>query len=244
MFYTALILGLAGSFHCFGMCGPLIMALPSRGKTNIAMFGNGLMHHSGRVLTYSMLGLLAGTLGSGFALAGTQNMLSIVFGSLMVLIPLSVFIFRKNPLAIRLSGMITKPISKLFKKKGPFIPLAIGALNGLLPCGLVYMAMIGSIAVGDPAAGAMYMMLFGLGTLPMMLAVHFARMKTGQRLRTTFRRITPALVMVVGMLFILRGLELGIPYVSPKTHEMQGKMIQSQDEDKGLSAGSDGVVCH
>ena len=99
-------------------------------------------------------------------------------------------------------------------------------------------------SIGYATAGAMYMMLFGLGTLPMMLAVHFARMKTGQRLRTTFRKLTPALVMVVGMLFILRGLELGIPHVSPKTHEMQGKMIQSQDEDKGLSAGSDGVVCH
>jgi len=94
--------------------------------------------------------------------------------------------------------------------------LTIGFLNGFLPCGLVYIAVFGAIAAGNIAQGSLYMVLFGAGTIPLMTtAVYFSGFLKGNR-KQKIQKLIPVFVVLMGTLFILRGLGLGIPYISPK----------------------------
>ena len=116
----------------------------------------------------------------------------------------------------RLIGNIKKALGTALQKKSADTFLTIGFLNGFLPCGLVYMAVLGAIAMGNPWKGALYMALFGLGTVPLMTtAIYFSGIIKGST-RQKIRKLIPVFVIFVGILFILRGMGLGIPYVSPK----------------------------
>ncbi|HOW32340.1 MAG TPA: sulfite exporter TauE/SafE family protein, partial [Bacteroidales bacterium] len=106
----------------------------------------------------------------------------------------------------------------------------IGLLNGLLPCGLVYIAIAGSIGSGSALMGAIYMALFGLGTMPMLLAINLSGGFISTSLRKKINKLIPILVIIVGILFILRGLSLGIPYISPSEEKIKMKYEKSLKE--------------
>jgi hypothetical protein len=91
----------------------------------------------------------------------------------------------------------------------------LGALTGLLPCGLVYVACVGATATGGLLRGVEYMAAFGVGTVPMMLALGLSGKLIHASVRTKLVRLVPVSVCVLAALLILRGLSLGIPYVSP-----------------------------
>ncbi|MDY7396669.1 sulfite exporter TauE/SafE family protein [Aureibaculum sp. 2210JD6-5] len=225
MLYTAFILGLLGSFHCIGMCGPIAFALPVDRKSKPKMAFQTLLYHFGRLLTYSFIGLIFGLVGRGLYLAGFQQRLSILIGVLMivmVLIPVHIF-NRYN-----FSKPIYKGISYVKSKLGYYLKkrtnstfFSIGFFNGFLPCGLVYMALVGSIAASGALEGAIYMFLFGLGTVPMMSAAVLGGNFLKGALRTKIQKVIPVFVVIIGLLFILRGLGLGIPYVSPSDAKLQ-----------------------
>jgi len=219
MLLSALILGLMGSLHCVGMCGPIAFMLPVDRTNNYKKFGQIFIYHFGRLLAYGIIGFVFGLLGKGLSIFGIQQKLSIAIGIIMILVVLIPYnTFNKYNLSKPIYKVISKvknQLGKELKKKSPDTFLTIGFLNGFLPCGLVYMALFGSIAMGDALQGSLYMMLFGVGTLPLMTAaIYFSNLLKGG-IRQKVQKAIPVFVIIIGSLFILRGLGLGIPYVSP-----------------------------
>jgi sulfite exporter TauE/SafE len=224
---SALVLGLMGSFHCAGMCGPIAIALPLHGNTVPQKIFGGTLYNIGRTITYGILGALFGMLGQGIHLLGFQQKISVVMGALMIISVLFPALFR-NQFSLEKSwfsvvGKLKKSIGKLFAVRSFSSLFFVGLLNGLLPCGLVYIAIAGAIGTGSATQGTLYMILFGLGTIPMMLGISVAGNMMGLALRNKINKIIPVLVVVVGLLFILRGLDLGIPYLSPKKQMIEQK---------------------
>lgn len=219
MFWSALILGVLGSFHCVGMCGPVAFMLPVDRSNNIKKISQITAYHIGRLLAYSFIGLVFGIVGKSLSIFGFQQQLSIAIGVLMIVV---IVIPQKTFNTYNVSKPIYKVITKVksalgkaLKKKTMDTFLTIGFLNGFLPCGLVYMAVFATIANGGVANGTLYMVVFGLGTVPLMTSAiyfsHFLKGKTRQRIQ----KVIPVFVIIIGTLFILRGLGLGIPYLSP-----------------------------
>lgn len=214
--WTAFLLGFVGSAHCAGMCGPLALALPPTGNTRAMFLTGRVAYNLGRIVTYALLGALFGLLGHTFAIAGLQRWVSLVAGAVLLLgLLLSPRLVSGVPMA-RGVGWLKAALGSLLRRRALGSLFGIGLLNGLLPCGLVYAACAGATASGGFVTGIQYMVVFGLGTLPMMLAFSVA----GQKLHLVFRfklqRLIPASLAIVGMLLLLRGMALGIPHLSPK----------------------------
>ncbi|RMH65222.1 MAG: sulfite exporter TauE/SafE family protein [Calditrichaeota bacterium] len=216
---TALVLGIVGSLHCVGMCGPIVLALPHNTTHTFSRFLSGrLTYNSGRIITYALLGLIFGSLGHLIALAGFQSTLSIFLG---VLVLSSLFLPLETSFAVLTRSRLWRStIGALFRKQSHGALLGIGLLNGLLPCGLVYTALAGAAASGDGLYGAGFMAVFGLGTLPALLIVALIGRRISPSGRPWLRKALPFATFVLGVLLILRGMSLGIPYVSPNL-EMQ-----------------------
>lgn len=219
MFLSALILGLLGSFHCVGMCGPIAFMLPVNRQNSFKKVFQISIYHFGRLITYSLIGLIFGLVGKSLYIFGIQQQLSIAIGLLMIIIVLIPYkTFNKYNFSKPLYKFISKvksALGKELKKKTPDTFLTIGFLNGFLPCGLVYMALLGAIATGSALKGSLYMFIFGVGTIPLMtIAIYFSRFLSGV-VRKKIQKAIPVFVVIIGLLFILRGLGLGIPYISP-----------------------------
>ena len=219
MILSAAILGLMGSLHCVGMCGPIAFMLPVDQSNNYKKFGQIFIYHFGRLMAYGIIGLIFGFLGKGLSIFGAQQKLSIAIGVLMILVVIIPYkTFNKYNLSkpiYKVISTVKNQLGKELKKKSPDTFLTIGFLNGFLPCGLVYMALFGAIAMGNALQGSLYMMLFGLGTIPLMTtAIYFSGLLKGG-IRKKVQNAIPIFVVIIGLLFILRGLGLGIPYVSP-----------------------------
>ncbi|MDG2280340.1 MAG: sulfite exporter TauE/SafE family protein [Flavicella sp.] len=225
MFYSAFILGLLGSFHCIGMCGPIAMVLPVHNEKPFPRFLKIFLYHFGRILAYGTIGLAFGFLGKGLFLSGFQQRLSIVIGILMILyimIPASVFSkFQVTTPLYSFIGKIKSGLGKRLKNKSYASLFTIGFLNGYLPCGMVYMALVGAIAMASPQEGFLYMMLYGLGTIPLMTVVIYFKTIFSIAFRNKIQKAIPTFVVIIGILFILRGLGLGIPYISPTDAQLQ-----------------------
>jgi len=218
MFLSAIIFGLLGSFHCVGMCGPIAFMLPIDRTNKVKGFFQILSYHLGRLFTYSLIGLLFGLLGKSFYLFGFQQQISIVVGVLMILFILFPKIFKKVNISKTISNVIFKvknTLGKELKNKRNDTFFTIGFLNGFLPCGLVYMAIFGALATTNAFSGSFYMFLFGLGTIPLMTSVVYLGNFTKGTFRKKIQKAIPIFVVCIGVLFILRGLGLGIPYISP-----------------------------
>ena len=214
-FGTAFALGLLGSLHCAAMCGPLMLALPAPPGGRVRFFAGRLIYQFGRVATYCLLGVVAGLVGKSIFLAGLQRSLSIGLG---VAILVGFLISKKFSLSapvVRLVAALKTAMAAQLRRRS-FRSLALlGLLNGLLPCGLVYVAMAGAAAHGNLRDGIFFMAWFGLGTLPTMLGISLSGKLFPLSLRLKLRRAIPIGVCLLAGLLILRGLALGIPYVSP-----------------------------
>ena len=219
MLLSAIIFGLLGSFHCIGMCGPIAFMLPIDRQNKTKGFLQIVSYHFGRLFTYSLIGLLFGFLGKGFYLFGFQQQISIIVGLLMISLILFPKVFKKIPISKKISILVLKIKNALgneLKKKGNDTFFTIGFLNGFLPCGLVYMAVFGAITTSNALMGSLYMFLFGLGTIPLMTVFVYLGNFTKGNFRKNIQKAIPILIVFIGALFILRGLGLGIPYLSPK----------------------------
>lgn len=225
---AAFTMGIIGSFHCVGMCGPLALALPLSDHSLQSKFTGALLYNSGRVLTYSLFGLIAGLLGKSFALIGFQQGLSIALGAviiLLVIIPkLFPGSFSKGNFATVFFQRLRHAFGQLFFKKNQSTLFAIGFLNGLLPCGLVYLAIAAATAAGDIASSIVFMAAFGLGTLPVMWSIAFWGNFIGINIRQKIRSAYPYMMLLMACLLIIRGMGLGIPYLSPVA-DMDKKII-------------------
>jgi sulfite exporter TauE/SafE len=219
MLYTALILGMVSSLHCIGMCGPIAMMLPVNRSNPTVKALQILLYHAGRLTAYGSLGLLFGLLGRGLYLAGMQQEFSIITGIIMIAM---IMIPEKKLAEYNFSKPVYKVIANIkaglgaqFKKRNLKTFYITGILNGYLPCGLVYAALFGALAMQDTAYGMFYMILYGMGTVPLMSIIVYSASFLRNNIRTAFSRLVPYMVVFVGMLFIVRGLGMDIPYISP-----------------------------
>ena len=213
--WSAFLLGLAGSLHCAGMCGPLALALPAAGVSRTPFILGRLAYNVGRIVTYSLMGVVFGLVGRTVWLSGFQQAMSITLG---VLLLAGLLASRRLALWQPVNSLVNRiksPLSALLRRKNVPAQFLLGLLNGFLPCGLVYVACAGATVTGDPLRGALYMVLFGVGTFPMMLAIGLSGKLIPFKLRLKLLKAVPASVFVLAMLLILRGLSLGIPYISP-----------------------------
>jgi sulfite exporter TauE/SafE len=223
------------------MCGPIALSISGRPGAGANM-GRKLLEYlsyfSGKTITYGLMGLVFGLLGQGFVLAGFQQALSVVMGSVMLLLVLVSLVkiswFHSNKATVYLQNKLVPAFGYLLKKPGSFTPFLLGLLNGLLPCGLVYIGLTASVATGHAIHAALYMILFGAGTIPVMLAFTVFTGQLGFSWRTRIRQLTPVLMALMGTILVLRGLNLGIPYISPL---LDALMIQG---DRGTEAAG----CH
>ena len=235
MLFAGFLFGLLGSFHCVGMCGAIALALPGGAGAATApgrYAGGRLLYNLGRVTTYATLGAGAGLVGQGLRLAGAQQGLSIASGVLILLLVavperytgrVAGWLGLARPLA-----WVKNTLGRLFQQ--PTLPAlyATGVLNGLLPCGLVYLALAGALSAPGIAGAAAYMTCFGLGTLPLMFGLSMSGRLVPLLWRTRLRQAVPYAASVLAVLFIVRGLGLGIPYLSSQLSKPATQTALSQ----------------
>ncbi|UXP31420.1 sulfite exporter TauE/SafE family protein [Reichenbachiella agarivorans] len=218
MYWSAIILGFLGSMHCVVMCGPIALTL--QGQPNLQRFlFTRVAYNLGRITTYAGLGVLLGLAGKGIQLADFQQVLSIVLGLSMIL--LAIALYQRHQ--INLGSQYLRAINSVFKRsfgrflqsKNPMSTYLVGLINGFLPCGLVYAALAGALATADISTGAWYMTVFGLGTFPAMLVVSLGGKLLGIKINSQMHKISSLFVLALGLILIVRGLHLDIPYLSP-----------------------------
>lgn len=216
--FGGFLLGLVGSFHCVGMCAPIALALPQIGESRSSQLTSAALYNLGRASSYGLLGAVAGGLGLGVLLAQWQQSLSLVIGAallLSVLLPLLAPKKTKLNFSSFLGKVLSPMISKVMVKPSQSRIFALGLLNGFLPCGLVYTALGAATLSLNPTSGALYMLAFGLGTAPLMFVVTYSRYFVPLLWRRRLQKLIPITISIMGIYFILRGLGLGIPYLSP-----------------------------
>ena len=219
MLFSAFILGILGSFHCIGMCGPIAFLLPLDRESNYRKFMQIFLYHSGRIFSYAVIGFVFGLLGKSFSLFGLQQYLSVGIGFLMLLLVIipKKKMGRLNPetMGFKIFRDLKNYLGKELKKKNADTYFTVGFLNGFLPCGLVYMAVLGAIAGGEALLGSIYMIIFGLGTIPLMTGAIWLSSVVSFKRKKNIQKFTPVFVAILAVFFIVRGLGLDIPYLSP-----------------------------
>ncbi|HHB78172.1 MAG TPA: sulfite exporter TauE/SafE family protein [Saprospiraceae bacterium] len=220
IWWAALLIGLTGSLHCAGMCSPIALMIPISKERKIASFLTLTVYNIGRTITYVLLGFLVGFFAKGMDLTGLQNYFSIFMGVFLVI----VFLFSINvegwlanlSFYRKVNQFISKGMKWAYQsserghQKNPFLSaLTIGLANGLLPCGLVYLAIAGALTTAGPKEGMIFMAFFGLGTFPMMTFIPIFVKSAGQKFRFQARQYIPYLLLLMAAMFIYRGMEMG-----------------------------------
>jgi sulfite exporter TauE/SafE len=229
IFGAAFLLGFLGSMHCVGMCGPIVLAIPINNKNKISPYISNILYNFGRVITYSFLGLIFGFIGQSLSIIVLQSHISITFGSLILiylLIPSKIKSKMKfGGGAVLNIGKIKQKISQNLLKTSYISSIFIGLLNGFLPCGLVYAALAGAVATASLKDAVIYMALFGTGTIPAMAFLYHFKSKISLKIRQKINKFIPFGIALVAILMILRGLNLGIPLVSPKIEQKENQIL-------------------
>jgi len=215
LFAAALSLGLISSLHCVGMCGPLVLALPVGQLPVVLRILVILSYHGGRLLTYALLGGVSGLLGRAVYLAGFQQWFSIAVGVLVLVWVVFSRVMGRGSFAGRIFRPLQAVIGRLWQSPGRSSYFVLGMANGLLPCGMVYLAVAGAVSFSRVGESMTFMLLFGVGTLPALLLLSISGRLIGVAARTQLRKLVPFAMALMGILLILRGLDLGIPFVSP-----------------------------
>lgn len=232
MLYLAFILGLMGSLHCVGMCGAIVLVLPIKRNSNfITTFFQLFLYFFGKIIAYSTLGIAFGILGKGLFISHYQQEFSILVGVIMLVLGLlSVFHlhfnFLKNSFFFEFNK-VKNLLGKQFQKRSFFTPFLIGFFNGFLPCGLVYTALFSALTNIQLTDIVIYMVFFGLGTIPLMVLLYFVKNLLTPTMRKYIQKAIPFTIAIIGILFIMRGLGLNIPLLSPANTSL---MIQNSPE--------------
>lgn len=211
---SGFLLGLLSSLHCVGMCGPLLLALPTRQLPRVGRTLAPLMYHAGRIAVYALGGLLFGLLGRHVYLAGWQRLFSIAIGVAILVI----YVARRWSMlpSMKISLSLSNTVSRFWRSPSTTGFFILGIANGLLPCGMVYLAIAAALTRNTIGEATLFMVLFGVGTLPLLTGLQVLGRTVGAPLRSRLRRTLPLVTVLMAVLLILRGLNLGIPFVSPR----------------------------
>jgi uncharacterized protein len=214
---TAFLAGLAGSIHCVGMCGPLALSLPFSRFSKYQKWLAIILYNLGRVGAYSTIGLIVGLLGRGINWFGLTQIISIVLGAIILVSVVLPRLLKKK--SIHMPAWINRyqinALQYLMKKQTVGWMFLVGIMNGFLPCGLVYMAVAAALVAGSVGNAMLFMIFFGIGTIPAMVALVAIAQNMPLHIRVSFQKFVPIVSMIIGALLILRGLNLDIPFISP-----------------------------
>jgi sulfite exporter TauE/SafE len=199
---TAVLLGFMGSLHCAGMCGPLVLLTPVVGRTRGSILASRLVYHAGRIAVYSLIGLLFGAVGRSIVFAGFQQWISLIAGASMLSALFLTIRFKAN--LTRVPVRLKSLFGSFIHKRSYFAIFTLGAINGLLPCGLVYMAATASMAQRNVSGAMAYMSLFGVGTIPILLAISFAGGRLPFARSAITQKLVPLTIAFVAILLIVR----------------------------------------
>jgi sulfite exporter TauE/SafE len=201
------------------MCGPIAMSIPLDRSSNTSIFFGALQYNLGRVITYFVLGIIIGSIGLSIHAIGILQWISILAGVGLILFAwrkyLGKALFGRVP-DFKFQRFIGGGFRKVLNSNWPLKLLLIGGINGLLPCGMVYVALLNAMLTGDIIMSGTAMAGFGIGTLPGLMIVAFMANMVGSNTRQRLNKVVPYLLSVVGLLIVLRGMNLDIPYISPK----------------------------
>lgn len=206
---SAWVMGFVGSTHCIGMCGPLAMSLPITSNRVTDRLFAALIYNLGRVSTYAFYGSLIGITQSLLVPFAFQHELSIIMGILLLLLSVYFFLFKQTIHVFnnnKFYQLVTNALGKLYQKSSLKNLFFIGILNGLLPCGLVYLALASAFATGTVLKSILFMGFFGLGTLPAMWSMVFFANYFSPMIRTYLRKLYPFIFAITGIMLILRGM--------------------------------------
>lgn len=202
--WTAVVLGLAGSLHCAGMCSPLAMAVTARKPFML----HKIVYNTGRVLTYGLMGVVAAAFGSLFSLTVYQGVLSFTMGAVFLLMGIGAITGINIPVFTTGVNKLTGKLKQLFgfwlQKKQAGAVFVMGMLNGLLPCGLTYLALTYCFILPGPADGFIFMLLFGLGTWPVMVGFSWLMGLGFKSLTRHYNRIAMISFILVGVWLMAR----------------------------------------
>jgi sulfite exporter TauE/SafE len=212
----AFFIGLFGSVHCVGMCGPLALAVPSFRNKWWLVVADKVLYNTGRIVVYSLLGFLIGLIGKQLWLLGLQQGISLISGGLIIMAGIS-RLYKIRLAKNNFLSSILLPFNKLitYALKHNVGHFFIGMLNGLLPCGFVYLALVGAINTSSLQTAAAYMFWFGMGTFPLMLMAMVGSGFAGPAVRRYINRGIPYVMICLGFWFVVRGMNLNLPYLSP-----------------------------
>lgn len=229
---TGFILGLTSNFHCIGMCGPIALAVPVNRKNNSTILFGAFQYNTGRIISYAILGGLVGIIGLSIHTFGVLQWLSILSGLFLIIYAWRKYlnkIFSQHLPTLPIQKHLNEALGKVIKSKNPMKLSMLGMLNGFLPCGMVYAALLNALLTGEILGSALAMVFFGIGTLPAMVGVIYMANKITPQMRSKFNKVVPYFITMVGLLIVLRGLNLGIPYISPEIKLEQKQINNSSD---------------
>lgn len=225
-------MGLAGSLHCVGMCGPLSLALPTGHLSGLGKLVSLLLYQFGRIITYSFIGLVSGLAGRGLVISGYQQWFSIILGSIILLLAVLYFVQKKSlhfRFLNRFYYFIQQKMGRLLRSaKGSGGFMLLGIANGFLPCGMVYIAMAATLSLTSVGQSIFFMAAFGAGTLPAMMLVAVTGQYLKPGIRNSFRKAVPVFITLMGIVLILRGMNLGIPFISPELPNTAGTVTHCE----------------
>jgi uncharacterized protein len=205
MYWTAIVLGFAGSLHCLGMCSPLAMAVTNL-SPNVIL--SRLLYNAGRIFTYGLFGAVVASIGLAYPLTRFQNLLSVVLGIALLVIAFAGISAVKVPFVTRLLGHVSVVVKRMFSKylhrKSHISTFLLGSLNGVLPCGLSFLALTYCLTLAGPINGFIFMIAFGIGTLPVMLGLTSVFYWLIARLKFDAGRMTTGMLILSGLLLIAR----------------------------------------
>jgi len=219
----AFFIGLFGSIHCIGMCGPLAFAIPVSAKNWWILVIDKVIYNLGRIVSYVALGLIIGMAGRQLWLSGLQRGVSFISGLLIIMAGLSRLLkisVAKKPVSKLLSRLVNRWFSYALQHRAGH--LLIGMLNGFLPCGFVYLALVGAINTQSPIQAGMYMFWFGMGTFPLMLLATIGSGFINPTIRRHINKTIPYFMILLGFWFVLRASGLNIPYLSVPVQQISG----------------------
>lgn len=227
LIWSAISLGLVSNFHCLGMCGPIALAVPVKSHSISSRLASILTYNGGRIFTYALIGGIFGIFGQGVALAGFQQQLSVILGLLIIISAFAILVDRKTSFLSKIlpkqAMILQQKMGSYFRKQGYANNFMLGFLNGLLPCGLVYFALIGALSTGSFFNGILFMIFFGIGTLPVMILMPWIKDLFTTRFRMQLQKSVPIFLLVFGAVLFVRGANLGIPFLSPKVNNASSK---------------------
>ncbi|AEV98302.1 hypothetical protein A4D02_22895 [Niastella koreensis] len=225
---AGLVLGLISSLHCIGMCGPLMLALPVRHLEKWKQVMTIFLYNTGRVITYTLIGALLGLAGRRIYLAGFQRWFTIVLGVVMLGLAFNYFYKQASVQPKWMQAVhirIQQLMLRFIRSNNPGGYFLLGMANGLLPCGMVYLAIAGAVTANSVINSMLFMFLFGVGTIPAMFALGVFGLRITMPVRQQMKAAMPYVVVAMAVILILRGLNLGIPFISPVIADVPGHVI-------------------